>query len=75
MFLEATLQYSPIKNQFYSFDTDKQSTSKSPKVHFFNAKLTPNLPSNTREIRSEFGFFDKIDIFEGSLIDLLSVLD
>ena len=39
------------------------------------AKLTPNLPSNTMDIRSEFGFFDENDTFLNCLIDLLSVLN
>ena len=57
MFVAAKIQYSPIKIKFNSFNTDNKSIRKTPKVSFVKkAKLTPNLPSNTRgPLRENYG--------------------
>ena len=77
MFLAATSQYSHIKNQFISFNTDQKSIRKSKKVSFSskNAVLTPNLPSITRGIRSEFSFFHENYFLFDVLIDFVYVLN
>ena len=71
------IKYSPIKNQLNSFNTDKTSIRKSKKVScsLKRAKLTPNLPINTTEIRREFSFVNETYIFGHFLSDLLSVLN
>ena len=68
MFLASNIQYSPMINQFNSFDTDKSL------IFARKAKLTPNFPSNTREIQSECRFCNQNDTFLDFLIGLLSVL-
>ena len=52
-------------------------SKKIPKSVIFvkKAKLTPNFPSNTREIQSEFSFFDENYTFLDFLIDLLFALN
>ena len=77
MFLGAKNQHSPIKNQFRSFNTDNKIYKKIPKSVIFvqKAKLTPNFPSNTREIPSTKWFFNENYTFWDFLIDSLSVLN